>query len=191
MTPGSFEPAPIRAAWLTVASALAMCIAVTARAETAPSSLVVSRDAPGRAIAGRVYKVVFDFNSPSIEGSANRGLIALRSFGAEYQSYGVAPSHRRFVVVLSKSYVDIALTDEAYRARHDGRANPDAPVIKELMNQGVKFVVPVAEAIKAGVAQGDLQPGVDVGPTSDFLYINLESEGYVYTGTKSLEAQYP
>lgn len=44
---------------------------------------------------------------------------------------------------------------------------------------------------EAYVAQGDPQPGVDVGPMSDFLYINLESEGYVYTGTKSLEAQYP
>jgi hypothetical protein len=154
----------------------------------APRALVASPRAPGRAVPGRVYKVVFDFNSPSVDGRPNPGLVALGALGDQYQGDGVAPSHRQFVVVLRRGYVDIALTDAAYRARHEGRANPDVPLVASLMKQGVRFVVPQAEGARAGVGQGDLQPGIDVGPTPDFLFINLEADGYVYTGTRSLHA---
>ena len=65
--------------------------------------------------------------------------------------------------------------------------DPNLPAVARLMRRGVKWVVPKPDAVKSGLTDADLYPGVEVGPMSDFLFINLEAQGYVFTGTKSLD----
>jgi intracellular sulfur oxidation DsrE/DsrF family protein len=172
---------------LAIATAVTLLSPLSATGEQAPASLTESAHAPGRPLPGADYKVVFDYNTPFAPGGINPGLAALETLANVYEKYGVAPSHRHFVVVLDHGFTDIVLSDKSYGTPQGGAANPNLPAVARLMRRGVKWVVPKPDAVKSGLTDADLYPGVEVGPTADFLFINLEAQGYVFTGTKSLD----
>lgn len=172
---------------LAITTAILLMSPLSGAAEQAPTSLTESAKAPGRPLPGADYKVVFDYNTPFAEGGINPGLAALETLANLYEKYGVTPSHWHFVIVLDHRFTDIALNDKSYDVRHGGSTNPNLPALARLMKRGVRIVVPKPDAIKSGLTDADLYPGIEVGPTADFLFINLEAQGYVFTGTKSLD----
>jgi intracellular sulfur oxidation DsrE/DsrF family protein len=172
---------------LAIAIAIMLFSPLSAVGGQAPGALTESEHAPGHPLPGADYKVVFDFNTPFAESGVNPGLVALEAFANLYEKYGVTPSHWHFVVVLDHRFTDIALNDKSYGTRHGGSANPNLPAVGRLMKRGVRVVVPKSDATKSGLTDADLYPGVEVGPMSDFLFINLEAQGYIFTGTKSLD----
>lgn len=170
-----------------MAAVIMLLSPLSAAGEQASASLTESEHAPGRPLPGIDYKVVFDFNTPFAENGINPGLAALETLANLYERYGVTPSHWHFVIVLDHRFTDIVLSDKSYATRHGGTPNPNLPAVARLMKRGVRWVVPKPDAMTSGLDNADLYPGVEVGPTADFLFINLEAQGYVFTGTKSLD----
>ena len=147
-------------------------------------------DAPGRPTPGSVYKFVFDMNTPSDTTLGfNPGLRALGDLIAEYASYGIDAGHRSIVVVLNGPYTEMALTDAGYGRIHDGKANPTLGQIKALERLGVVFTVPVKDVASLSMSAADIHPSVKIGPRASMVYLDLESEGYVFSGTKSLTTE--
>ncbi|KLD79143.1 hypothetical protein Y886_06135 [Xanthomonas hyacinthi DSM 19077] len=143
--------------------------------------------APGRPVPGHTYKFVFDMNT-SYDAALgfNPGLHALASLITEYASYGVDAGHRAIVVVLNGSHAEMALTDASYRRLHDGQGNPAIEDMQALEQLGVVFTVTARDVTSLAVRAADIRPGVKIGPRASIVYLDLESEGYVYSGLKSL-----
>jgi len=146
-----------------------------------------SDDAPGRPEPGRIYKFVFDMNTPhDMTLGVNPGLRALGELIMEYASHGVDAKHRSIVAVLHGHYAELALTDAGYGRLHVGDRNPALTQMHALEDQGVVFTAPAKELSALGVGRTDIQPGVKPGARAEFVFLNLEAEGYVFDGTKSL-----
>lgn len=149
-----------------------------------------TNDAPGRPLPGHVYKFVFDQNTVyDASLGFNPGLHALSALIAEYAAYGIDARHRSIVVVLGGTYADMALTDASYRRIHDGKQNPSLDEIKALERLGVVFTVPVKDVAALSMNAADIHPGVKIGPRASIVYLDLEAEGYVFSGTKSLTTE--
>jgi len=132
-------------------------------------------DAPGRPTPGHVYKFVFDMNTR-----------ALGNLISEYASYGIDAGHRSIVVVLNGVHADMALTDASYRRSHANKENPALRDMQALERLGVVFTVPARDVASLSISAADIQPGVKIGPRASIVYLDLESEGYVFSGLKSL-----
>jgi intracellular sulfur oxidation DsrE/DsrF family protein len=144
-------------------------------------------DAPGRPTPGHVYKFVFAMNTPEDATLGfNPGLRALSTLIEEYVSYGIDAGHRSIVVVLNGTNTSLALTDASYRRIHAGQENPSLKQIQALGRLGVVFTVPAGDIASLSMSAKDVQPGVSIGPRASIVYLDLESEGYVYSGLKSL-----
>jgi len=146
-----------------------------------------SHEAPGRPSPGHTYKFVLDMNtSHDAALGFNPGLRALTALIADYASYGIDARHRAIVVVLNGSHAELALTDASYRRLHDGQGNPAIEDIRVLEQLGVVFTVPARDVTSLAMHAADIQPGVKIGPRASIVYLDLESEGYVFSGLKSL-----
>jgi len=144
-------------------------------------------DAPGRPTPGHVYKFVFDMNtSDDTALGFNPGLRALGNLISEYASYGIDAGHRSIVVVLNGVHADMALTDASYRRSHANKENPALRDMQALERLGVVFTVPARDVASLSISAADIQPGVKIGPRASIVYLDLESEGYVFSGLKSL-----
>jgi intracellular sulfur oxidation DsrE/DsrF family protein len=165
-------------------------VAATVHVAGQDRPLSEANDAPGRPLPGHVYKFVFDQNT-AYDASLgfNPGLHALSGLIAEYAAYGVDARHRSIVVVLGGHYADMALTDASYRRIHDGKRNPSLDEIKALERLGVVFTVPVKDVAALSMNAADIHPGVKIGPRASIVYLDLEAEGYVFSGTKSLTTE--
>lgn len=165
---------------------------VAASAQSAGHNRPLSEasDAPGRPIPGHVYKFVFDQNTAyDATLGFNPGLRALSGLVAEYAAYGIDARHRSIVVVLAGTYADMALTDASYGRIHEGKGNPALEEIKALERLGVVFTVPVKDVAALSMSAADVHPGVKIGPRASIIYLDLEAEGYVFSGTKGLTTE--
>jgi len=116
-------------------------------------------------------------------------LRALADLIAEYASYGIDADHRSIVVVLNGSYARLALTDASYRRSHAGHENPSLKEIQALQQLGVVFTVPARDIASLSMRATDVQPGISTGPRASIVYLDLESDGYVYSGLKGLTTE--
>ena len=103
-----------------------------------------------------------------------------------FASYGIDAGHRSIVVVLNGVHADMALTDASYRRSHANKENPALRDMQALERLGVVFTVPARDVASLSISAADIQPGVKIGPRASIVYLDLESEGYVFSGLKSL-----
>ncbi len=136
-------------------------------------------------VPSTTYRFLFDANSPIGPDGRDASLREVAAFEAMYEAAGVPSAHLKFVIVLHGSRTQTVLTDEAYAAAHGGNRNPNIETIEALLKKHVRVIAAGASDTEAQA----LATGVESGPISNMVFLDLENAGYIYTGTRNLSTE--
>ena len=135
------------------------------------------------------YRFVFDANTPIAADGQDGSFREVAAFQAMYTAAGVPSDKLNFVIVLHGARAQAALNTQAYGVTHEGAANPNAGPIAALLKNHVRIVV-AGPSLPDGERTAEaLLPGVELGPLSNIVFLDLENAGYVYTGTRNLSTE--
>jgi intracellular sulfur oxidation DsrE/DsrF family protein len=144
------------------------------------------RDLPGAPNSpdpGIEYKVVFDFKITDEnldDPYPMLGLVA--TYINTLAKFGVPEENRKIAIVLHQGSGLIGLKNEAFKARHDGKDNPNIELIKALHAAGVTF-----HQCGQGVLARELDPNdfleeIQIDYWALTTLIELGRQGYVRIG---------
>ena len=124
------------------------------------------------------FHVAFDVARPAEDGKLNRGFESAARLINMNARAGVEPMENRAAVVVHGAAVFDLLTDAAWAARDRGEANPSAAMVREMIDQGVRFIVCGQSAAGQGVAKPELLPGVEMALSAMTAHALLQQQGY-------------
>lgn len=130
--------------------------------------------------AEAMFMVAMDVAERTSDGDApNRTLISAARLINMHARAGVPVERTKVAVVVHGAAALDLLSEEAYAARFDGAANPNAAIIEALTSQGVRVIL----CGQSGAAQGidetrDLAPGVEVALSAMTAHALLQQSGY-------------
>ncbi len=124
------------------------------------------------------FQVAFDVSQPAEDGKLNRGFESAARFINMNARAGIEPMENRAAVVVHGPAVLDLLTDAAWVARDRGEANPSGAMLREMIDQGVRFIVCGQSAAGQGVAKSDLIPGVELALSAMTAHALLQQQGY-------------
>lgn len=96
--------------------------------------------------------------------------------------FGVPPENRNVSVVLHRGSGLIGLTNEEFRARHDGKDNPNIDLIQKLHAAGVTFHQCGQGVLARELSEDDLLDEIQVDYWALTTLIELGRQGYVKIG---------
>ena len=130
--------------------------------------------APGTDLpADTEFKVAFDVTEAGPEDGVSRGLESPARFLNMNAAAGVPAENMKVAIVVhGGAWVDL-LTDEAR-----GSANPNAPLIAELVTAGATIELCGQTAAMRDVSPDDLLPGVTIALSAMTAHALLQQEGY-------------
>jgi intracellular sulfur oxidation DsrE/DsrF family protein len=140
-----------------------------------------ARELPDPAID---YKVVFaDGQDPKDPADVNPMLPTIATYVNTLGKYGVPREHRHLVLIFHQRTpgIDIVLTNEAYRARHN-RDNPNIALLHALKQAGVDIRVCGQGLLATKIDPADVNPDVQVDLWAMTTLVNLQLQGYVRVG---------
>ena len=109
----------------------------------------------------------------------NRGFESAARFINMHAANGVDPANMQVAVVVHGSAVLDVLTDAALVARGDEpEVNPSGDMVREMLAQGVRFIVCGQSAAGQDVAREDLIPGVEMALSAMTAHALLQQQGY-------------
>ena len=82
-------------------------------------------------------------------------------------------------VVFHQGATDYVMTDEVYKARHEGEGNPNAAMIQALKKAGVDFRLCGQAALARKIDRKDMMPEVQLDLWALTTIIALQQQGYV------------
>jgi intracellular sulfur oxidation DsrE/DsrF family protein len=125
------------------------------------------------------YKIVFDLKSTAEKvDEMNPGLMTIGVLSNTFAHWKVDKAHRRFVVIFHGPTVDLVVNDDEYRKRHDGHANPNVRIMRELSEAGVLLVVCGQSALQHKIDPTMIQPDVQLNYSATVTLMNLQMQGY-------------
>lgn len=127
---------------------------------------------------GMEFKVAFDVSAPAEEGKLNRGFESAARFINMHDRAGIEPMKNTAAVVVHGKAVFDLLSDEAWSARGRGETNPSAEPIRQMIDQGVRFIVCGQSAAAYGVKRQELVPGVELALSAMTAHAVLQQQGY-------------
>jgi intracellular sulfur oxidation DsrE/DsrF family protein len=127
---------------------------------------------------GMEFKVAFDVATPADGGKLNRTFESAARLVNMHQRAGVEPVNNRAVVVVHGRAVFDLLTDEAWAAAGRAGANPSGAPVREMIDQGIRFVVCGQSAAAYGVKKDELIPGVELALSAMTAHAVLQQQGY-------------
>jgi intracellular sulfur oxidation DsrE/DsrF family protein len=146
----------------------------------------VAKDIPGAKELpdpNTVYKVVFDIAKAADKvDDVNPMLPAIARFVNTLAKNGVPADHRKIAVVMHQGGTAIILNDEAFKARHDGHANPNIDMIRKLAKAGVDFRVCGQSVLANKIDPKTILPEIELDLWALTTLVNLETRGYVRIG---------
>jgi len=176
---------------LKLATYTALALSTVAAAQATPRGAVARPDRK----AARDYphpplvKLVLDLNSPSATASeVNPGLTAIANLIRRYGSFDGESPQLQIVVVLHAASIDLALDAAASARRNAGAINGSIRLMHDLAAEGVMFVVSQESLAARHIEENDVQDIIHFGPTASIIFLDLEAGGYVFDGSKGLEA---
>ncbi|WP_240704825.1 DsrE family protein [Croceicoccus sediminis] len=128
--------------------------------------------------AGTVFKVAFDASDRAEDGKINRKFESLARFINMHVANGVPEQDIRLAIVLHGGAVDDVLSDDAYGKRHDGAANPNADLVRQLLAHDVRFIVCGQSATASNIEKSDLMEGVEMALSAMTAHALLNREGF-------------
>lgn len=144
------------------------------------------RDVPGAYLAPdptTEYKVVFDLTVTDDNlDDPYPFLPAIAVYMNTLQKFGVPAENRKIAVVLHQGSGLIGLKNEEFKARNDGKDNPNIELIQKLSAAGVQFHICGQGVAAREIDQDDLLPEIQVDYWALTTLIELGRQGYVKIG---------
>lgn len=127
-----------------------------------------------------VHKVVFDMATAGPKpGEVHPMLQAVARYVNTLAKTGVPEANRKVAVVFHQGATDFIMTNDAYKARHEGQANPNAAMIQALKKAGVDFRVCGQAALGRKIDRKDMMPEIQLDLWALTTIIALQQQGYV------------
>jgi intracellular sulfur oxidation DsrE/DsrF family protein len=142
-----------------------------------------ARDVPGAKEmpdTKAIHKVVFDMATAGPKpGEVHPMLQAVARYVNTLAKTGVPAQNRKVAVVFHQGATDYVLTNDVYKARHDGQENPNLAMIQALGKAGVDFRLCGQAAAARKIARTDMMPEVQLDLWALTTIIALQQQGYV------------
>lgn len=127
---------------------------------------------------GTVFQIAFDRTDGAEPGEISRAINTPARFINMHVAAGVPLRNIHLALVVhGKAGVDL-LTDAAYAKRHPVKANANIPLVKALLEKGVRFIICGQSAAASGIAKQDLIPGVEMALSATTAHALLQQQGY-------------
>ncbi|MEZ5693747.1 MAG: DsrE family protein [Altererythrobacter sp.] len=124
------------------------------------------------------FAIAFDVSVPAEEGKRSRSIESAARFINMHAAAGVDPDNIRIAVVIhGKASMDL-LTDEAWAAKGNEGENPSGAMVREMLDQGVRFILCGQSGAAYGIRQEDLIPGVETALSAMTAHALLQQRGY-------------
>lgn len=123
------------------------------------------------------YRVAFDVATGSGPNQVSRSLNTVARFLNMHAQADVPVDRIDAAIVIHGTAVMDVLNAAAYE-RREGTANPNAPLLRELLDTGTRVIVCGQSAASRGVDSAELMEGVDVALSAMTAFVILQSEGY-------------
>jgi len=126
------------------------------------------------------HKVVFDMATAGPKpGVVHPMLQAVARYVNTLAKTGVPEANRKIAVVFHQGATDYIMSNEAYKARHEGQENPNASMIQALKKAGVDFRVCGQAALARKIDRQDMMPEIQLDLWALTTLIALQQKGYV------------
>lgn len=113
--------------------------------------------------SAHTFRAVFELAQGDGEGERmNQQVTTIARFLNLHARHGVPDDKVQAAGVVHGPAFSALLTDEAYAARFDGKANPTRELVEELLANGVQLVLCGQTAGGRGVTQDELIPGAQI-----------------------------
>jgi intracellular sulfur oxidation DsrE/DsrF family protein len=191
---GRVEEAIVKHTMLALASVVAVVCASANPVKTqSPAPLAIpgyeaARDLPGAHELPNPetdYKVLFSVGADSKSpNEVHQMLPAIATYVNTLAKYKVPPSHRHIVVMFHQRSADfdMILSNDAYKARYEGRENPNAALIHALKQAGVDLRACGQGLFARKIDPKDVNPDIQIDLWAMTSMINLQLKGYVRIG---------
>ncbi|MCP5396304.1 MAG: DsrE family protein [Sphingomonadaceae bacterium] len=127
---------------------------------------------------GTVFKVAFDTSKAAEDGARNRTLESASRFYNMTAAAGVPVEDIQIAVVVhGKAGFDL-FSNAAWAEKHDGADNPSQPLLRALLDKGVRVILCGQSAAALGMEKGQLEPGVELALSAMTAHALLRDEGY-------------
>lgn len=161
-----------------------LATAATAAAQALPvPGVEAARDVPGAKEMPDPkieHKVVFDMATAGPKpGEVHPMLQAVARYVNTLAKTGVPEANRKIAVVFHQGATDYIMAETAYKARHEGQANPNAAMIQALKKAGVDFRVCGQAALGRKIDRKDMMPEIQLDLWALTTIIALQQKGYV------------
>lgn len=127
--------------------------------------------------ADAVWKHSFDV-AEAEKGKLNRGIESAARFVNMMVEAGVDRDRVKAAVVIHGAATFDVANDARYAAKYQGLKNPNAALIKALVDSGVDIWVCGQSAARNDVAKADLLPGVKMALSAITAHAELQRQGY-------------
>lgn len=171
------------AAWVTTLSLTAGTVAAAGAQGLPVAGVDPARDVPGAHEMPNPkieHKVVFDMATANPkDAKVHPMLMAVGRYVNTLAKTGVPAANRKIAVVFHQGSTDYIMTNEAYKARHEGQDNPNLPMIQALKKAGIDFRVCGQAALGRKIDPKDITPEVQLDLWALTTIIALQQQGYV------------
>ena len=129
----------------------------------------------------KVHKVLFDMGTANPkDANVHPMLEAVARYVNTLAKTGVPEANRKVAVVFHQGATDYVMTNEAYKARHEGKDNPNLKMMQALKKAGVDFRVCGQAALGRKIDPKDITPEVQLDLWALTTIIALQEDGYVF-----------
>jgi intracellular sulfur oxidation DsrE/DsrF family protein len=131
------------------------------------------------------YKVIFSVGQDNKDPNKVHPMLpAIATYVNTLAKYKVPASHRHIVVMFHQRSADfdIVMSNDAYKARYEGRDNPNVALIHALKQAGVDLRLCGQGLIGRNIDRKDVNPDIQVDLWAMTSMINLQLKGYVRIG---------
>lgn len=172
--------------WIVALLAMGALIPAIASAQLPIAGYDAAKEVSGahlRPDANTEYKVLFDFavNDDNLDDPYPM-LPLVAKYVNTLASLGVDEDHRKIAIVLHQGSGLIGLTNDEFKARNDGKDNPNIALIKQLHAAGVSFHLCGQGVVSRGLKKEDLLEEIQVDYWALTTIIELGRQGYVKIG---------
>lgn len=123
------------------------------------------------------YRVAFDIAEGSGPDRPSTPINTVARFLNMHAQAGVPRERIAAAVVIHGTAVSDVLSEEAY-ARRNGGANPNATLLRELIDAGTRVIVCGQSAASRGVGSEELMDGVEMALSAMTAFVILQDQGY-------------
>ena len=136
-----------------------------------------ARELPNPSI---VHKVVFDMATAGPKPTEVHPMLqAVARYVNTLAKTGVPAANRKVAVVFHQGATDFIMTNDAYKARHEGQDNPNLSMMQALKKAGVDLRVCGQATLGRKIEPKDMMPEVQRDLWALTTIIALQQQGYV------------